>query len=129
MYVFGVIIPAPFDQALERVKEAFTAEKLGIVSDVDVGAILRNKLGEDIGGYRILGACAPALAKRVIDAQAAAGVLLPCNVVIRGIDIESTAVDFMNPVEVLAMAKVPEIDQVAKEAEAVLMRVRDRLAG
>lgn len=128
MYVFGALIPAPFEQALERVKEAVAAEKLGIVSDLDVAAILRNKLGEEIGGYRILGVCAPALAKRVIDAQAAAGVLLPCNLVVRSIDDASTAVDFMDPVEVLAMAKIREIDEVAEEARTLLLRVRDRLA-
>ncbi len=65
-YAFGVEIDLPFDAAVERVVSALAAEKLGIVSDVDVAAILKAKLNEDIGGYRILGACAPGLAKRVV---------------------------------------------------------------
>ena len=93
-----------------------------------MGGILHAKLGEDIGGYRILGACAPALAWRVIQAQPAAGVLLPCNVVIRAINADSTAVDFMDPVSVLALARTPEIDAVAAEARAILERARDRLS-
>jgi len=128
MYVFGVVLETPFDEALDRVKEALAAEKLGVVSDVDVGSIVRAKLGEDIGGYRILGACAPALAKRVIDAQPAAGALLPCNLVVRSLSADSTAVDFMDPVTVLALAKIPAIDQVAAEARVILGRVHDRLA-
>jgi uncharacterized protein (DUF302 family) len=128
MYVFGVVLESPFEEAVARVKEALGAEKLGLVSEVDVGGMLRAKLGEDIGGYRILGACAPALAWRVIQAQPAAGALLPCNVVIRAINADSTAVDFMDPVSVLALARTPEIDAVAAEARAILERARDRLS-
>lgn len=128
MYVFGVVVQASFEEAIDQVKAAIAAEKLGVVSDVDVAAILRNKLGEEIGGYRILGACAPALARRVIGAQAAAGVLLPCNIVVRRLDEASTAVDFMDPPSVLALAQSPEIDRVAAEAKTLLQRVRDRLA-
>lgn len=127
MYVFGVVIEAPFEEAVAKVIEALQAEKLGIVSDVDVAAIMRAKLGEEIGGYRILGACAPGLAKRVIEAQPAAGVMLPCNLVVRRINDASTAVDFMDPVTVLAMTAVPAIAQVGVEAKELLQRVRDRL--
>jgi uncharacterized protein (DUF302 family) len=127
MYVFGVVIEATFDEAVARVLEALQAEKLGVVSDVDVAAILRAKLGEDIGGYRILGACAPGLAKRVIEAQPAAGVMLPCNIVVRRLDGRSTAVDFMDPVTVLALTGVPAIAQVGSDARALLERVRDHL--
>ncbi len=128
MYVFGVVLESPFEEAMTRVKEALGAEKLGLVSEVDVGGIVRAKLGEDIGGYRILGACAPGLARRVIQSQPAAGALLPCNVVIRALNADSTAVDFMDPVSVLALARTPEIDVVATEARAMLERVRDRLS-
>jgi len=128
MYVFGVVIGAPYEQALARVKEALGAEKLGLVSEVNVSSILQAKLGEDIGPYCILGACAPALASRVIAAQPAAGALLPCNVVVRTLNEASTAVDFMDPVTVLGLAGVPEVDAIAAEARAVLEQVRDRLA-
>ena len=128
MYVFGVVLESPFEEAVGRVKEALAAEKLGVVSEVDVGGIVRAKLGEDIGGYRILGACAPGLARRVIQSQPAAGALLPCNLVVRAINADSTAVDFMDPVSLLALARTPEIDVVATEARAMLERVRDRLS-
>lgn len=127
-YVFGLELDLPFDAAIERVTSALAAEHLGIVSDVNVGAILKNKLNEDIGGYRILGACAPALAKRVIQAQPAAGVLLPCNLVVRQVSPSRTAVDFMDPVSVLALAQDQAADQVGAEARAILERVAAALA-
>jgi uncharacterized protein (DUF302 family) len=126
-YAFSVEISQPFDAALDQVQAALAAEKLGIVSDVNVAAILKAKLDEDIGGYRILGACAPGLAKRVIQSQPAAGALLPCNVVVRRLSDAVTAVDFMDPVTVLALAADSAADQVAQEARAILQRVVERL--
>lgn len=126
-YAFGVEIDQPFDAAVERVVAALAAERLGIVSDVDVAAILSKKLNEDIGGYRILGACAPGLASRVIATQPAAGALLPCNVVVRQVSPSRTAVDFMDPVPVLALVEDAVADQVAAEAQAILERVATAL--
>lgn len=122
-YAFGVEIDLPFDAALERVQAALAAEKLGIVSDVNVSAILKAKLDEEIGGYRILGACAPGLAKRVIQSQPMAGTLLPCNVVVRQVTTNRTAVDFMDPITVLALAEDATTNQVAAEARTILDRV------
>lgn len=127
-YAFGVEIDLPFDVVLEQVQAALQAEKLGVVSDVNVSAILRAKLGEEIGGYRILGACAPGLAKRVIQAQPAAGVLLPCNLVVRQVSISRTAVDFMDPVTILVLTGDPTANQVGEEARTLLERVLARLS-
>jgi uncharacterized protein (DUF302 family) len=123
MYTFGVTLDLPFDAAAEKTIAALAAEKLGIVSDVNVAAILKAKLGEDIGAYRILGACAPGLAKRVIEAVPTAGALLPCSVVVRSLGEGRTAVDFMDPVTVLGLAQSPATDAVAAEARAILERV------
>lgn len=127
MYAFGVEIDLAFDATVNKVMESLQAEKLGIVSDVNVSAILKNKLGEEIGGYRILGACAPGLAKRVIASKPDAGVLLPCNLVVRTLDANRTAVDFMDPVTVLGLANDDAANKVAEEAREVLDRVAKRI--
>lgn len=129
MYTFGVTLDLPFDAAVEKTIAALGTEKLGIVSDVNVAAILKAKLGEDIGAYRILGACAPGLAKRVIEAVPSAGALLPCSVVVRSLGEGRTAVDFMDPVTVLGLAQSPAADAVAAEARAILERVCAALQG
>jgi uncharacterized protein (DUF302 family) len=127
MYTFGVTLDLPFDAAAEKTIAALAAEKLGIVSDVNVAAILKAKLGEDMGAYRILGACAPGLAKRVIEAVPTAGALLPCSVVVRSLGEGRTAVDFMDPLTVLGLANLPELAEVASAARRQLEGAKNRL--
>jgi uncharacterized protein (DUF302 family) len=129
MYAFSVELEMPFDQALKAVSQALTEEKLGVVSEVDVQAIMRAKLNETRPGYHILGACAPTLAKRVLDADPEAGALLPCNVIVRELDADRTGVTFMDPIVVLGLSKDKTIEEVGHEARAQLTRVRDRLTG
>jgi uncharacterized protein (DUF302 family) len=129
MYAFSVELEMPFNQALEAVVQALKEEKLGVISDIDVQAVMREKLNETRPGYHILGACAPALAKRVLDADPEAGALLPCNVIVRELDAHHTGVTFMDPIVVLGLAKDKTIEEVGHEARAQLTRVRDRLSG
>lgn len=127
MYEFNTTLALPFDQAVEKVRAALMAEHLGVVSEVDVQAILRNKIGREIPAYRIFGACNPGLAARVIDSEPNAGVLLPCNFVVREIDAENTQVSFMDPVPVLALTSTEAPKAVAAEAKEILDRVVARL--
>lgn len=129
MYAFSLELRMPFEQSVEAVLAAVKEEKLGIVSDVDVHAIVKAKLNQEMGRYRILGACAPGLAKCVLDAEPEAGALLPCNVIVREISPEITGVTFMDPVTVLDLAHNEAVSEVGREARVVLDRIRDRLAG
>ena len=67
MYEFNLTLDLPFEQALEKVREALMSEHLGIVSEVDVQAIFKAKMDKDIPPYRILGACNSKLADRVLS--------------------------------------------------------------
>jgi len=129
IYAFGVELHMPFDEALAQVQGAIQAEGLGVVSDVDVQAIMRNKLQEEVAPYRMLGACSPQLAKRVMEAEPEAGALLPCTVIIRQIRPDLTGVTFMDPEAVLGLAENPAVAQVGQDARAVIEAVRDRLSG
>lgn len=128
MYEFNVTLDLPYDLAIARVRDALAAERLGIVSEVDVQAILGARLGKEVPPYRILGACAPALADRVISAEPNAGTLLPCNVVVRGSAATRTVVSVMDPVPVLGLSPNPEVRAVAAEAREILQRVIASLA-
>jgi uncharacterized protein (DUF302 family) len=127
MYEFNVTLNQPFEQAMSTVREALMAEHLGVVSEVDVQAIFKNKLNKAVPAYRILGACNPKLADRVIAAEPNAGTLLPCNFVLRALDDERTQVSFMDPVPVLGLSEAEELQKVAAEAKAILLRVVGRL--
>jgi len=127
MYEFNLTLPLPFDAALDKVREALMSEHLGIVSDVDVQAVFKTKMDKDISPYRILGACNPKLADRVISSEPNAGTLLPCNFVLREDADGHTVVSFMDPVAVLGLTASDEPKAVAAEAKAMLERVAQKL--
>ncbi len=129
MYAFGVELRMPFIDALEKVNQAISEEGLGIVSEIDVQAVMRKKLNEEIPPYRILGACAPNLAKRVMQADPDAGALLPCNIVVRQINPELTGVTFMDPDAIFALSEDAEVAAAGRDAKAIVEAVRDRLTG
>jgi len=129
VYEFNIELDLPVAYVEARLREALLAEQFGIVSDVDVQAIFKAKMGKDIPAYRILGACNPGLADRVLSAEPNAGALLPCNVVVRDAGGGRTVVSVMDPVAVLGLSSSPAAHAVAAEARARLGRVVAKLAG
>jgi uncharacterized protein (DUF302 family) len=128
MYEFHTELNLPFEEALEKVRATLMEEHLGIVSDVDVQAIFKNKMNKTIPAYHIFGACNPKLADRVISAEPNAGTLLPCNFIMRETAENSVVVSFMDPVAVLGLTETDEPKAVAQEAKEMLQRVLDKLS-
>jgi uncharacterized protein (DUF302 family) len=72
-----------FEDALDRTTKALADQGFGVLTTIDVKATLKQKLGEDMENYVILGACNPTLAHRALGIHRQIGQLLPCNVVVR----------------------------------------------
>ena len=121
-YVFGKTVSLGFDDAVSRVTQELAKEGFGVLTEIDVAATLKKKLGLDMPPYRILGACNPQFAHKAIELEPQIGALLPCNVVLRE-DKGKTRVDVMDPRAVLQLVERPEIEAIATEVRKRLERV------
>jgi uncharacterized protein (DUF302 family) len=103
-----------------RVRASLAEQGFGILSEIDVEATLRAKLGAEIGRYKILGACNPAFAKGALELEPRIGVMLPCNVVLRGV-AGGTELSFVDPVASMVAIANPALNV---HAEAVRDKLR-----
>jgi uncharacterized protein (DUF302 family) len=120
---FGKPIELSFDDAIEKVTAELETEGFGVLSDIDVAAKMKAKLGKDMPRYRILGACNPALAYKAISAVEDIGLLLPCNVLVREDASGQVHVDFMDPQSVLSLVNDAGVEPLAIEVKEKLLRV------
>jgi uncharacterized protein (DUF302 family) len=127
-YGFSVTIPATFEEATARTREALAAQGFGVLTEIDVAATLKKKLDVDFRPYVILGACNPPLAHRALTAERDIGLLLPCNVIVYAGDAPGTSVvAAMDPVEALSLTGRTDIAELAHEVKARLHKALESL--
>jgi uncharacterized protein (DUF302 family) len=127
-YTFWTRIPGHVADVRPRVEAALRAEGFGVLTEIDVAATLKAKLGIERAPYVILGACNPPFAHRALEADPSIGTLLPCNVVLRE-DGDETVVEAMDPRAVMGLVDLPEVTAVATEVRDRLVRAIEGLAG
>lgn len=127
---FNVELRPPFDAAVTRVREALKQEGFGVLSEIDLRAAFREKLGREFRPYVILGACNPPLAFKAITADPSVGLLLPCNVTVESISDGRATVRLTDPEALLAsivLDGAPELRAVAHDARERMLRVAESL--
>jgi uncharacterized protein (DUF302 family) len=128
-YRIDITTEVGFATTVRRVKDALLQQGFGALTEIDVAAVMREKLGIELAPYLIIGACMPSLAHRALEIDPTVGLLLPCNVVVRAVADNATLVEAADPRVLLQVTGNTELAPVATEAwerlTTALARVRD----
>ena len=127
MYSFSIQLNNSFASVEQQVMEALNAEGFGVLTEIDVQATLKKKLGTEKRPYKILGACNPVLANQALDSEPNIGLLLPCNVVVREEENGVITVAFMDPTAVLTLVDREDVATLAEQVKEKLQRVQESL--
>ncbi|MES2094406.1 MAG: DUF302 domain-containing protein [Actinomycetota bacterium] len=133
-YAHTITVPLPYTEAVAKVRQELANQGFGVLTEIDVRATFEAKLGSDsarsLGDYVILGACNPLLAQQALTAEPDMGLLLPCNVVIRrDPSADVTTIQAINPQTMVQLSNSPAIQNVADQADALLLGALAALEG
>ena len=126
MYGFSTTFPGSFDDAIVKVTEELSKEGFGVLTEINVKAVLKKKLDLDKRPYTILGACNPKLAYKALQGDSSMDLLLPCNVVVQETE-GGTLVSFADPKAMFELVEDAPIEDVAAEARRLLQNAKDQL--
>ncbi|WP_141585811.1 DUF302 domain-containing protein [Actinomadura sp. WMMA1423] len=125
-YAISLRLHRPFGETVQQVRAVLDDQGFGVLTEIDVRATLREKLGEAMEAYLILGACNPGLAHQALGVDRQIGLLLPCNVVIRT-DGDETVVEALDPQVMVSVSDRADLGPVADEAKERLATALRRL--
>jgi len=126
-YYLANTVDCTFDEAIERVTRALSAQGFGVLTEIDVQATLKEKLNIDFRRYRILGACNPPFAHKALQTEDRIGLLLPCNVVVQETRDGKVEVSAINPPVAMASVENKALEPVAGEVSAKLKAAIDSI--
>jgi uncharacterized protein (DUF302 family) len=121
----------PYDEMLEVVRAQLGEVGFGVLTEVDLSKTLKQKLGVDVPRQVILGACRPPLAYEALRADPSVATLLPCNVVVREVDPDTTVVEAFDPAKMVTMSgdASDAVREVADDARSRLLRMLAAVGG
>jgi uncharacterized protein (DUF302 family) len=126
-YYIAVTVAGPFDEVVAAIIERLKGEGFGVLTDIDVQATLKAKIGAQMPRYRILGACNPSLAHQALGLEDKLGVMLPCNVIVRETADGKVEVASVDPVAAMERTGNPALAAPAQEVRRRLARAVEGL--
>lgn len=118
------IVRLPMGVAETALRNALAEQGFGVLTEIDVAATLRARLGIERRPLKILGACNPLLAHRALELDPSVALLLPCNVVIEPTD-DGTHIAIADPRELMSD---PVFSDLAEDAASRLRKALDAIA-
>ncbi len=116
-YTITTTVNQPYPAAVEAVRMALGDQGFGVLTEIDLKAALKEKLDVDIAPQIILGACRPPLAYEAIQAEPSIAAVLPCNVVVRSLDPDTTVVEAFDPDAMMGLADNEALHTIATDAK------------
>ena len=126
-YYFCRTLDIPFEEALGRVAEELQKEGFGVLTEIDVRATIKKKLGADFHNYRILGTCNPPFAYEALKAEDKIGTMLPCSVIVQETPDGAVEVAAIDPVASMQAVENASLAPVASQIQAKLKAVIENL--
>lgn len=126
-YFSKVLKNTSFEEAIEKVSAELKKEGFGVLTEIDVKETLKKKIDVDFKKYKILGACNPHFAHKVLSKEDKIGVFLPCNVVVEEHENGEVEVSAVDPIASMLAVENKEIEELAKEVQQKLKRVIEGL--
>jgi uncharacterized protein (DUF302 family) len=126
-YGFTKEVDEPFEQVLDNLPQKLEKEGFGVISKIDIGQKLREKLGVEFRKYVILGACNPPYAYKALSAEENIGLMLPCNVIVYEKAEGKTVVGTIRPSAMMSMVGNAVLSEIAADVEEKLKRVLDTI--
>ena len=126
-YFSKVLKNTSFEEATEKVTAELKKEGFGVLTEIDVKETLKKKIDVDFKKYKILGACNPHFAHKVLSIEDKIGVFLPCNVVVEEHENGEVEVSAVDPIASMLAVENKGIEELAKEVQQKLKRVIESL--
>ena len=124
-YTYNRLLPdVPIDEADSRTREALKEQGFGVLTEIDVKETMKKKIGAEMDGYRILGACNPNMAYKAIGMEPRIGAMLPCNVILRTVQ-GGTELSAIDPVASMAAVDNADLHVVAADVRDMLKKAID----
>ncbi len=123
-YGIRKVVTLPYDKAVERVRQTLQAEGFGVLTEIDIKAKLKEKLGVDFRRYIILGACNPPRAHKALQAEPEIGLALPCNVIVYE-EGQGSVVAAFDPEVMLGVVPNQQLREIAADAKKRLTKAVD----
>ncbi len=126
-YTAKTIAGQDFQSVRTKVEDSLKSHGFGVLTEIDIKAVMKKKLNKDYLPHVILGACNPVYADKVLSIEPQIGTMLPCNVTIRELESGDIEVSAIDPAAAMSVVENKDLEGEAAEVQVMLRNVIESL--